>query len=100
MNYTTSDRADPNINTPAGPGLQNKAYIVLSEDERSKGYVRPLRNEYVHNSCKTRTLMSRAIAETYARDPYFYGATWCCHCTKHLPVKEFYWVEDGTMVGS
>ncbi|MGN6693881.1 MAG: hypothetical protein ACTHN0_06855 [Aquihabitans sp.] len=44
--------------------------------------------------------MSLALAETYARDPKFYGATYCVGCHMHRPVAEFTW--DGTteVVGS
>ena len=97
--YTTSDRRDPNIDKPLGPGQQNKAYIVLSDEERSKGFVRPVRREYLHTVCRTRTLMDRKIAETYAAQPHYYGRTWCCHCLEHLPVIEFLWL-DGSVVGS
>ena len=38
--------------------------------------------------------MSLPLAETYARDPKFYGATYCIECCMHLPVSEFVW--DGT----
>jgi hypothetical protein len=44
--------------------------------------------------------MSRAIAETYARDPAFYGSTFCVHCRTHFPVGEqgeFVWVVDGLL---
>lgn len=44
--------------------------------------------------------MGRALAETYAREPGFYGATWCMGCSKHLPVNEFRWADDGQVVGS
>lgn len=100
MTYTTPDRKDPNINTPAGEGQQNKAYIVLSDDELAKGYTRPVRREYLHTVCSTRTFMPVKCAETYARDPNFYSATWCCHCKQHLPVSEFRWVGDGSVLGS
>lgn len=100
MTYVTSDRADPNINTPSAPGEQNRAYIVLPEAERAKGYVRPVRREYTHDACQTRTFMPVACAETFARDPGFYSATWCCHCRQHLPVSQFRWVCDGTVLGS
>lgn len=43
-----------------------------------------------------------AISETYARDPSFYGATYCVGCKGHFPVGEngeFHW-EDGQKVGS
>lgn len=47
--------------------------------------------------CGKITTMGRALAETYARDPKFYGATFCTNCNRHLPVAEFTWYEmDGT----
>jgi|SRR5882724_2595664 len=132
---------------------QHKGYIVLCEEERRKGFVRPYRDAYRHvgplicgrnlsslflghgsegpctcNACQLRaitcymdkghkgkcgmvtgpkpkpcrsvTTMGRALSETYARDPSFYGATFCCQCNKHLPVAEFVWTADGERVGS
>lgn len=136
-------------NQPTG---QNKAYLVLSDKERAKGFIRPVRRSYKHvgqrtkyplrdltdeekerhtkwgyvkyevypesespklgkfwtqaqldqvgNGCGTVTSMAQPIAETYARDPYFYGSTYCTHCQKHLPVSEFVWIDDGETVGS
>jgi len=77
-------------------------YWILSEEERSKGFVRPIRFAYKHLACKTETTMNRAIAETYARDPKFYSATFCIFCRAHFLVGEsgeFVW-EDGSKVGS
>jgi hypothetical protein len=43
--------------------------------------------------------MGLALAETFARDPTFYGGTFCCGCGKHFPlvspegVRQFVWVE-------
>lgn len=127
---------------------QHKGYVVLSEEERKKGWVRPLRRSYQHVGerptyptreltdaeharydqygyvlyeeypagegpvgrfwkadqlkvgCGTITDMGLALCETYARDPSFYGATFCCGCGVHRPVAEFTWVEDGERVGS
>jgi hypothetical protein len=131
---------------------QNDVYLVLSEEERAKGFVRPLRLSYRHagpqgpknplrdltdeqkerfgddwakfevypesespktgkfwtqaqldtigNGCQTVTTMATGIAETYARNPGFYGFTFCVHCQKHLPVSEFVWTDDGSRVGS
>lgn len=48
--------------------------------------------------CGAVTTMGRAIAETYARDPRFYGATYCMRCDMHRPVGvdgEFVW-DDGS----
>jgi hypothetical protein len=50
--------------------------------------------------CGTVTTMGRSLSETYARDPSFYGATFCCGCNRHLPVAEFVWTADGQQVGS
>lgn len=79
---------------------QHKGYIVLCPDERAKGFVRPYRDEYRHLTCGTETTMGRALSETYARDPTFYGATFCCACNAHFPVAEFVWMADGEQVGS
>ena len=75
-------------------------YWVLSEEERAKGFVRPVRRSYVHKTCGVTTTMAQALAETYARDPKFYGGTFCAHCRKHFYVNEFTWLDDGTEVGS
>lgn len=82
---------------------QQKDYVVLSAEERAKGFVRPVRRSYIHQTCGTLTKMSQAIAETYARDPYFYSGTFCCGCSKHFPVGEdgeFVWAGSDTKVGT
>jgi hypothetical protein len=79
---------------------QHEGYIVLCESERQKGFVRPFRDRYKHTVCGSVTTMGRALSETYARDPKFYGATFCCNCNRHLPVSEFVWAADGQVVGS
>ena len=100
---TTSDRNDPRLThgVDAEPVAQAEVYLVLSDEDRAKGFVRPLRLSYLHTTCGTTTSMSLAIAETYARQPSFYGATYCVRCSRHLPVGpagEFVWVErDGTV---
>ncbi len=147
----TTDPSDPRL----GHGVDNEkipqheVYLVLSEEERAKGFVRPLRRAYVHvgeqpkyplreltpeeherydkygyvrfeqypesdspvtgrywtsedlkSGCGVETKMGLALCETYARDPKFYGSTYCVGCSKHLPVAEFRWVEDDEVVGS
>lgn len=49
------------------------------------------------HGCGTVTTMSQDLAETYARDPSYYGSTFCVGCRTHLRVGEhgeFVW--DGT----
>lgn len=147
----TTDPNDPRlgkgVDTQTRP--QNEAYLVLSDEERAKGFVRPVRHSYKHvglspnhplrdltvrekglygnhfakfevypenddhvegrfwtqdeldnKCCGAVTTMAQAIAETYALSPRFYSATYCTHCQKHLPVSEFIWIDDGTVVGS
>lgn len=136
---------------------QQKGYVVLSAEERAKGFVRPVRCSYVHvglaapknplrdlnereiglgwnehyakfeeytdvlptktqprpgrfwtqaeldnigKGCGSSTKMSREIAETYARQPSFYGGTFCCHCMTHRPLNEFVWEGTQEQVGS
>ena len=84
------------------PDGMQKGYIVLSEEERKRGFVRPVRRTYVHEKCKTSTTMGQALAETYARDPGFYSGTFCVACGTHFPVGadgEFKW-DDGSKVGT
>lgn len=139
---------DGSHNEDRGDG-QNKGYVVLSPEERAKGFVRPVRNSYIHigkvrkypvremsdeekanfadqkwefyeeypkgehgsalgrywtrkelQGCNARTTMGNALAETYARDPKFYGATFCCACSTHFPVEEFVWDGTNEQVGS
>jgi len=98
----TTDPDDPRLRrgVDTEPGPQHIVYLVLPEEERKKGFVRPFRNMYVHKKCGVETRMGDALSETYARDPNFYGATYCVGCQMHLPVSEFYWSADGTDVGS
>lgn len=149
----TSDPDDPRLKKgiDTEPSPQSEAYLVLSEEERAKGFVRPVRLSYKHigapapkyllfdltdeqkarvgtteyvkfeqypdgqkatgrywtqaeldnieKGCGTITTMHQAIAETWARTPHFYGATYCVHCGKHLPVSEFVWLDDGMVLG-
>jgi len=47
---TTTDQKDPRLGHGADnePRAQNAAYLVLSEEERAKGFVRPVRSSYEH----------------------------------------------------
>lgn len=131
-------------------GMQ-KGYVVLCPEERAKGFIRPVRQTYVHvgerpkyptreltdeekernkgyhtdyvlyeiypesespatgrywtqeqleSGCGSKTTMGLALAETYARDPKFYGATFCVFCHAHFPVAEFVWDHSDERVGS
>ena len=79
---------------------QQKGYVVLTPEERAKGFVRPVRRSYVHSTCGGITKMGDSIAETFARDPKFYSGTFCVTCRQHLPLAEFTWVDGGEVVGS
>ena len=82
---------------------QQRDYVVLAEEERAKGFVRPVRRSYKHLKCGGVTTMGQTLAETYARDPYFYSGTFCCHCGTHFPVGEdgeFVWAGTDEKVGT
>lgn len=118
----TTDPRDPRLSHGADrdPGPQNDVYLVLSKEELAKGFVRPLRRSYIHvgiggheidttdpsrhgrtgDACGAQTTMGYELSATYARDPSFYGATYCVGCRMHRPVDEFVWDEDGQVVGS
>lgn len=83
---------------------QNGSYFVLSGPERAKGFVRPVRRSYKHLKCGVVTTMSHSTAETYARNPGYYGATFCVSCGSHFPIGidgEFVWSDgSGEKVGT
>lgn len=111
----TTDPSDPRLGHGSDDAAipQHEVYLILSDEERAKGFVRPVRREYVHVTCPlfggealarrlARTTMGQELAETYARQPSFYGATYCVHCRRHRPVGadgEFEWM-DGSKVGT
>lgn len=156
MKATSSGRDPVNEETVSVPDSatlpdgQHVDHWVLSAEERAKGFVRPVRDSYVHvgppgpthplrdltdeegrrygadgfvkfetypesdsprtgrywrqveldavgKGCGSLTIMPMPIAETYAREPGFYGRTFCAGCRQYLPVGErgeFVW--DGT----
>lgn len=79
---------------------QQKQYVVLCDAERAKGFVRPVRDTYLHKACRGTTTMGRKLAETYARDPGFYSGTFCATCGSHFPLVEFTWAGTHEQVGS
>ena len=100
----TTDKNDPGLNNIKADG-QQETYLVLSEEERAKGFVRPVRYQYKHLKCGGVTIMGQALAETYARNPKFYGGTFCCQCGGHFYLgppwnPAFLWHSDGEPVGS
>ena len=99
----TDDRNDPGLRKVDLDSGMQESYLVLSDEERAKGFVRPLRTRYVHEKCGAVTTMGLAIAETYARDPSFYGGTYCSCCRAHFPVGpdgEFVWDREFDKVGT
>lgn len=57
----------------------------------------------LRGGCGTVTSMGTALAETYARDPKYYGATMCVTCRNHFPVGadgEFVWEGTDDRVGT
>jgi hypothetical protein len=97
----TIDPKDPRLGHGADtePRDQHDVYLVLSEEDRKKGLVRPLYRSYIHHDpeCGAVTKMGQALCETYARNPSFYGATYCCGCRMHRPVGregEFTWLDE------
>jgi hypothetical protein len=153
----TTNPEDPNLGhgVDTEPMEQHESYLVLSEEERAKGFVRPVRRTYVHTGirgpryelreltpeeherydqygyvryeeypldeepatgrfwtqaqldkvgkgCGAATTMGQELAETYARRPGFYGATYCVGCRMHLAVGvngEFTWDGSEERVG-
>lgn len=100
----TTDPTDPGLNNILPDGKQEK-YLILSDEEIAKGFIRPYRDEYIHLKCGTVTRMGEKLSETYARQPSFYGGTYCVTCGTHFPLKDgegkanFLWTKDHIPVG-
>lgn len=87
----------------AEPSGMQRDYMVLTAEERAKGFVEPVRRSYRHMKCGIVTTMGQALAETYARCPDFYSGTFCCGCGTHFPVGEdgeFVWAGTDQKVGT
>ncbi len=100
---TTTDPDEPGLHRLKENG-QQEVYLVLSVEDRAAGFVRPLRFSYRHISCNAATTVAQSIAETYARNPKFYGGTFCAQCGSHFPLQidgqpQFLWTSDGQPVG-
>lgn len=57
----------------------------------------------IGKGCGTVTVMGRMLAETCARDPFFYSDTFCVACKAHFPVGvdgEFVWSDTSEKVGT
>ena len=87
-----ADESHRTINPETG---MQQGYVVLSAEERAKGFVKPVRRSYVHDKCGVTTTMGISLAETYARDPHFYYGTVCAGCRSHFALAEFHWLPDG-----
>jgi len=98
----TTDPTTPGLKRGADetPAPQNDVYLVLSDAERAKGFLQPVRDSYRHKTCGAVTTMGPALAETYARDPWFYGGTFCATCSMHRPLAEFRWLDGEPMAPS
>lgn len=106
----TTDPNDPRLTRGVddAPVDQADAYLVLpGHAGRPGSFVEPVRLSYVHarelGGCGALTTMNQRIAETYALDPSFYGATYCVGCRMHRPVGargEFLWVGTDQRVGT
>jgi len=106
----TNSGRDPKLDTscpvPDDAKRQDGQHIdhwILPDEERAKGFVRPLRTSYTHLKCFTVTTMPIKIAETYAREPGYYGSTFCCGCGDYFRVGaagEFVWTGTDEKVGT
>lgn len=74
------------------PNGQQQGYVVLSPEERAKGFVQAVRSSYRHLPCGGVTTMGQSLSETYARNPWFYSGTFCTTCGSHYDLDQFEWV--------
>ncbi len=80
------------------PGHEGECFNVTQEVPIDK--VAEVQRTHTLGGCGVETRMAEKIAQTYARNPKFYGATYCVGCERHLPVSEFVWSDTDEIVGS
>lgn len=76
---------------------QQSEYVTLPPEQRADGSLDGVPQVYRHNKCGELTGMPEEIIRSYLQNPYLYLAdrTFCCGCSKHVPLKECVWVETG-----
>ena len=68
----TTNKNDPDLNKTRPSGQQEK-YLILSEEERAKGFVRPVRHSYKHMGIKPRYELRDLTPEQHEQyDKYNY----------------------------
>lgn len=76
---------------------------ALTAEEVAAGYIRPLRDRYTHGRCGKVTVLTKVVADSFARLPGGFGKIWCAACRggfRSGPDGDFTWVEDGSKVGT
>jgi hypothetical protein len=84
------------LQEPGHPGDHTVIPIMPAEFEGVRSGWMTFKNK----GCGVETIVANEIAETFARDPKFYRATYCCGCARHIPVSEFTWSNTEERVGS
>lgn len=72
----------------------------MTDEERAKGYVRPLRFTYVHTTCGSETVMTKGSAELWAKQPGRQPETFCGRCHADFPAAQFVWIGSTERVGT
>lgn len=78
------------------PDGQYERHPEIPQEER-RDLKRPVRRSYKHLKCGGVTTMPQGIAETYAKNPTFYGSTFCATCGDYFRVGDqglFVWVGE------
>ena len=96
MTLTTDpEHSDLQRRLDKSPVPQRDTYLILSDEEIAKGFVKPVRRSYKHKECGTTTTCAKKLAETCAANPRFYRGAYCITCQMHRPLSEFTWLPDG-----
>lgn len=86
-----------------GPRRRAKVTWALSDEDKRKGRLRPLRYVYLHETCGALTKVSVTTAEFMASQPYAFKRAYCAHCRAQFaagPDGEFTWKGSTERVGS
>lgn len=95
----TQNTEEKKVEAPEIPVIPQLTRDEVTPDQKTRGFLRPIRNIIVHK-CGARSILSDALAEVIARDPKHATDALCSACGKFLPIVEFNWEGIDEKLGS
>jgi len=81
------------------PDGQMQDHINLRQEERYRGSLANVPQDYEHQACGGVTRMPEEVIRSYLADPFLYNDhSFCTGCNRYVPTQELFWIETGEQV--